>query len=258
MIVEYHRPTTIKEAVSLLNRKQPVTVPMGGGLFLNETSREDIAVVDIQDLPLGQVDLKGKKVHLGAGVTLQEMILLPELQPAVRDSILHQDTYNRRHVATLGGALAACTGRSPLAVVILVLDAVLELHGPEGEVDQEFFGELLPLREEHLAGRLITRVTLPRDVLVSYHFVARSPADQPIVSAAVAAWPSGRIRVVLGGTCSQPRLVLDGPDGEGAVQAAEDAYSQVEDPWASAEYRSHTAGILVGRCLAEIEKLSER
>jgi hypothetical protein len=48
-------------------------------------------------------------------------------------------------------------------------------------------------------------------------------------------------------------MIFDGPDSQGADIAARDAYSEANDQWASAAYRSDTAGILVARCLADID-----
>jgi hypothetical protein len=49
-------------------------------------------------------------------------------------------------------------------------------------------------------------------------------------------------------------MIFDGPDSQGADIAARDAYSEANDQWASATYRSDTAGILVARCLSDIDK----
>ena len=84
---------------------------------------------------------------------------------------------------------------------------------------------------------------------MAFTYVARSPADQPIVCVAVARWPSGRTRVVLGGYGTAPVMVMDGPEPGGAVAAARDAYSHASDGWASAEYRQEMAAVLTQRCL---------
>jgi len=83
--------------------------------------------------------------------------------------------------------------------------------------------------------------------------VARSPADLPIVCAAVAKWPSGRTRVILGGYGESPLLAMDGPNPQGADIAARDAYREAGDQWASAEYRSDVAAKLTRRCIDEFE-----
>ena len=40
MIIEYHRPDSIEDAISLVMRKDPPTVVMGGGLYLNEVVKD--------------------------------------------------------------------------------------------------------------------------------------------------------------------------------------------------------------------------
>ena len=96
---------------------------------------------------------------------------------------------------------------------------------------------------------MITEVVVPNDVVGVSSYVARSPADLPIVAAAVTKWSSGRTRVVLAGFGDHPRMVFDGPDAVGAEIASRDAYSEAGDQWASAEYRSDTAAALVARCM---------
>jgi CO/xanthine dehydrogenase FAD-binding subunit len=86
-------------------------------------------------------------------------------------------------------------------------------------------------------------------VRLSYEYVARSPADQPIVCVAAAVWPSGRTRIALGGYGAAPVLAFDGSEAEGAQVAVQSAYSQAEDEWASAEYRREVASILARRCI---------
>jgi CO/xanthine dehydrogenase FAD-binding subunit len=98
---------------------------------------------------------------------------------------------------------------------------------------------------------LITALHIPLNACLAYEYVARSPADLPIVCAAAARWPSGRARLALGGFGAAPALVLDGPGVEGAAEAARCAYSTAEDAWASAEYRADVAAVLARRCLQD-------
>ena len=252
MIIEYHRPNTIEETISLLSRKDPRTVVLGGGLYLNEKEEGPIAVVDIQNLGLDTIEKKGKNHLLGAGLKLQNMVDDEDLPSALISSIKHQETYNRRQAATLAGTVITANGRSPIGAVLLSMDAELELVGNKNQTEQIRLGDFFPLREETLVGKLVTRITIPSQIQTAYHYAARSPADQPMIAAAVTQWPSGRTRVVLAGYGTQPILVLDGPDGEGAGPAARDAYSGADDQWATAEYRADTGAVLVLRCLNQI------
>ena len=252
MIIEYHRPDTIDEALTLLGRKDPDTVVLGGGLYLNEVVRPEIAVVDIQNLNITKIQSKGKKLILGAGTTLQAILENEKTPQVLRESVQYQESYNRRQVATVAGTLIAATGRSAVTAVMLALDAELELEKKGEKTIKLRLGDFLPLREEKLQGRLLTKITIPSDVTSAFEYVARSPSDLPIIAVAVSQWPADRTRVVLAGYGDQPIMVFDGPDSEGADFAAKDAYSQAADQWASAEYRSVTAAVLVKRCLNNI------
>lgn len=252
MITEYFRPQKLEEALDLLARKDLSAIAMGGGLYINEVIKDAAAVVDLQDLDLSELRKVGKTLHLGAALTLQDLLESGLAAPALEKAIKHQENYNRRQVATLAGTIAACGGRSSILGALLALDAELELAAAGEEPQTKLLGDFLPLRGEILAGRLITAIRLPVEARLAYHYAARSPADLPLIGAAVASWPSGRTRVVLLGYGDAPQMVLDGPDAAGADLAARDAYADAGDQWAGADYRSATAAVLVNRCLEEI------
>ncbi|MDZ7843644.1 MAG: FAD binding domain-containing protein [Anaerolineales bacterium] len=257
MIVEYHRPSTREEALALLNRPQPRTVVLGGGLEVNRKTREQFAVVDIQNLDLDEIADRGKTLAVGAAVTLQGLLDYPDLPSALVKSIRQQESYNRRQVATAAGSLMAADGRSPIGVVFYALDPILISEQDGQDPVQEHLGDILGLRGEWLPGKLITEILIPRNVQLAYEYVARTPADQPLVCAAAAQWASGRTRVILGGHGKLPVLALDGPTADGAEAAAADAYREAGDQWGSAEYRSDAAAVLVRRCLEKMDGLSE-
>lgn len=254
MIQEYNRPATLEAALALLARPEPPTLPLAGGTALTGASRQHIAVVDLQELGLNTYQISGNSLHLGATLTLQSLLdQLPGvgagLAAGLQKAIFHEATYNLRMAATVAGTLVASRGRSPFAAALLALDAALLLQPGAESIN---LGDLLPARHERLRQRLITRVSLPLNARLAYEYVARTPADQPIVCAAVAVWPSGRTRAALGGYGDLPRLAFDGTEADGAVQAAQSAYSCCGDEWASAEYRQEIAGVLVERCLRNL------
>lgn len=250
MIIEYHRPEKVADALKLLARTEPVTVPMGGGTILNQPSDAQVAVVDLQALGLNLIKPGGNILKIGATVNLQALLDEPELLPTLQAAIQHEATYNIRQVATVAGALVSANGRSPFATAMLALAPELLMQPDDEKV---LYGELLPLRVEQLAGRLITEISIPLNTKLAYHYVARSPADLPIVCVALAQWSSGRTRVALGGYGDSPLLAMDGPNPQGAEIAARDAYREAGDQWASAEYRSDVAATLTRRCLDELK-----
>lgn len=258
MITEYHRPETVEEALSLLARPGIETRVLGGGLTLNQPSREEFAVVDIQKLALNMLEKRANTIHIGAAVTLQALISSGFIPAVIQDCIVKETGYNRRQVATTAGTVISADGRSPFTAVMMAFDPVVEFLR-DGEKPQEVqLGDFMPLRAEMIRERLISKLTFNSQVRVAYEQVARTPVDRPIVLAAVGQWPSNRTRVIIGGYGDHPRMVLDGQGSDGAAAAASDSYREAEDEWASAAYRSDTAGILVERCLEKLERMQKR
>jgi CO/xanthine dehydrogenase FAD-binding subunit len=252
MITEYHRPTTLEEALKLIKRKSPVTRPLGGGSVLSAPSTESVAVVDLQALKLNKIALRGKTLHIGATATLQSLLEVEDIQPALSAAINHEATYNLRQVATIAGTLVAAAGRSPFAAAMLALDAQLDLQPKDESLA---YGELLALRTEKLRGKLITRITISIAAKLSYQYVARTPADLPIVCIALAQWPSGRTRLAVGGFGAAPVLALDGRDSSGLMEALENSLSGATDLWGIAPYRIAVGKALLTRAISELEAM---
>ena len=249
MIIEFHRPTTVEEALALLSRKKVRTIPIGGGSAFRRILNKPIAVVDLQELDFNQINDRGKILEVGATVTLQNLLDSTSISPELDEVIRYEATYNLRQVASIAGTLVAANGRSPFTTALLALDAQLVLQPDKEVVD---LGDFLPLRSDWLQGRLIVAVRLPKNIRLDYDYVARSPADQPIVCVAVCKWPSSRTRVALGGFGEAPMLVFDGTESRGAEIAAKNAYSIAEDEWASSDYRQEIASILTARTLSRL------
>ena len=250
MIIEYHRPEKMEEALKLLSRKEPVTRPLGGGTVLTAPSSEDYAVVDLQSLGLDELKAKGKNLSMGAALPLQTLLKWSQIPKALAAAIRHEANYSLRQVATVAGSLATADGRSPFGIVMLALDAQLKLQ--PGKQEQSY-GELLPLRDASLVGKLITEITLSGQPKLAYEYVARSPADLPIVALALAQWPSGRTRLAVGGFGEIPHLAMDGQDASGLLEALENTLDQANDQWATSEYRKEAGSALLRRALAVME-----
>jgi CO/xanthine dehydrogenase FAD-binding subunit len=244
MISEYHRPKTLEEALKLL--AQPDTRPLGGGTRLTQKNEASFSVVDLQSLGLDKIRKSGNSLEIGATASLSQLLESAHLPPTLAVAIRREAPLNRRNARTVAGTLVACDGRSPFATALLALDAKLTLLPDEEKVN---LGDLFPVREKKLSGRLITRIEIPLNTKLAYESVARTPADHPLVCAALAQWPSGRTRLALGGFGPAPLLALDGNEPGGVEEAARNAFAEAGDEWASAEYRKDVAATLAKRCL---------
>jgi CO/xanthine dehydrogenase FAD-binding subunit len=247
MITQYHRPKTLTEALALI--AQPKTYPLGGGIMLTRFSNEDYEVVDLQALELNVIRKKGNTLEIGATATLQSLLDFPETPPALKKAIRHEASLNTRNAASIAGTLVASDGRSPFAVMMMALDAKITLRDSNNRTEEIQLGDFLPLRAEKLPHKLITQICVPLNVKTAYEYVARTPADKPIVCAATCQWTAGRTRLVLGGWEQSPTLAMDGKGTQGIASAAQNAAYEANDVWASAEYRRDVAVTLAQRCL---------
>lgn len=252
MIIEYHRPHTMEEALSLLGRSAPPTVPLGGGTSLSRYRKQSIAVVDIQALPLHATRVEGQNLKIGAGVKLQALLEDPQSPAVLADVIRAEASHNLRQMATAGGTLVSGGGHSPFAAVCLALDAQLTWEPGGKEIS---LGDWLATKKADLPfGALMTQITLPLNARAAYHAVGRSPADVALVMASAARWPSGRTRIVIGGRLMERVvLVLDGTDSSGAIETAVNACSHYFTSRYSVEFIEHEITTLTARCLRDVE-----
>lgn len=244
MIKDYHRPTTLEEALTYL--KQPNTVPLGGGTLLSRPSPDAVSVVDLQLLGLNYLRPKGNTLEIGATVTLQQLLESEFCPPALKTAINLEAPLNLRNSATVAGTLVAADGRSTFACALLALDAKITVSSNQSSVIS--IGEFLPLRPKGL----ITQIVVPLNVKFAFEYVARTPSDKPILCAALTQWKSGRTRLALGGWGKSPSLAMDGTEAEGIETAAQNACHEAADEWASAEYRMDVGAVLAKRCLENI------
>jgi len=266
MITAYHRPQTLDEALVLLS--QPNRTPLGGGTLLSHLKSDSIEAVDLQAISLNTINKQGNNLEIGATVTLQQLLESEHCPETWKSALKLEAPLNIRNSATVAGTLVACDGRSTLATILFALDAKLEIKSinkfelmememesrpPKQEVATVGLGEFLPLRLDQSRGKLITSISVPLNGKFAFDYVSRTPADKPIVCAALAQWNSGRTRLVLGGYGKSPLLAMDGTEAEGIETAAHNAFHEATDEWASAEYRMDVAATLAKRCLESIK-----
>ncbi|MEK6753258.1 MAG: FAD binding domain-containing protein [Chloroflexota bacterium] len=247
MITAYHRPQTLDEALALLT--QPNTLPLGGGTLLSQPTTDPVSVVDLQRLGLDTLRMNGNELTIGATCTLQALLESEHCFDVLKTAIKLEAPINIRNSATVAGTLVASDGRSTFATMLLALDSRLEIRDSMNKSQVSSLSEFLLT---HPKG-LITSITIPLHTKIAFEFVSRTPADKPIICAALAQWNSGRTRLTLGGYGKSPMLAMDGTEADGIEIAASNAYHEANDEWASAEYRTDVAATLAKRCLESLK-----
>lgn len=258
MIIAYHRPQTLDEALALLT--QPDTLPLGGGTLLSQPTTDSVSVVDLQRLGLDSLRVNGNELSIGATCSLQSLLEADDCPEAMKSALKLEAPLNVRNTATAAGTLVASDGRSTFVTALLSLDAKVTVIGGRSSVGSEQLS-VISVGEYALTRPrgLITQIAIPLNVKFAFEYVSRTPADKPIVCAALTQWSSGRTRLVLGGYGRTPLLAMDGTEAEGldasihsAQAAARNAFHEAADEWASAEYRMDAAAVLAKRCLETV------
>jgi probable selenate reductase FAD-binding subunit len=277
-IKEYIKPASVEEALALIRRKNPPTVVLSGGTWLNgQTSHDNVIAVDISELGLGRiVRLENPPIlSLGATVTLQSLAeTAVDLKGfEILGSTAHaMAALNIRNRATIGGVIVTADTASPLVTALLAYDAELVVQAEE-ERNISLSG-FLAYRERILAeGMLITSIRLPvpsAETHAAYERIARTPSDYPIVCAvtkcAVKDGIAGNMRIAIGGVASVPiRLnAMEFALEKKSIHEWLDSALDVEignltpdSNWlGSAEYRREMARVLVRRTVMKAAGIS--
>lgn len=261
---EYYRPTNLDEALRILGR--PNTVPLAGGTALLATEAGiSSAVVDLQNTGLDRLTWtdEGRLLRIGATARLADLdeLLAPlaALQGAaslLRDALRRAGPNTYRNAATVGGIVASRLPDSELLAALLVLDATVSLRLPAPETIRlsAYLEE-----EERLPGMITELLVYWPDGQGAADRVARTPADQPIVS--VVAWrpDGGTVRLAATGIAPRPirlpaaEAALAAGAADGAVgDAARTAVNHPGDFRGDAAYRAEMAAVLTRRVLQSL------
>lgn len=207
MIIDYHRPASMEQALALLERKDLKSIPLAGGNVISRLSEIPVVVVDLQSLGLNGIEVSQYSCKIGAMTRLQDLIDSPLIPTGLKKAAQRETNINIRRTATVGGVLVTSDGSSPLLGCLLAMDAKLSWE-PGGK--NLFLGEWLADERKKNPGKLITGLEFTTPVEADFDDIARTPEDKPQVFVAYAKWSTGEIRVVFGGCGSFPKLGSDG------------------------------------------------
>ncbi len=245
LLNEYHRPTTLADALALLQRRDRRLLPLAGGSrligLLETRALTDVdGVVDLAGLGLDTLAVHDGTLHIGATVTLTHLIEHPSAgslaDGLLRRAAMGEGPVNLRNVATVGGVIAAAEPDSEVYAALLALDARVTVQDLSGATTTPL-AQLGPLQG------LVTAIHVPLTTARGGHArVARTPADRPIVAALAVATADG-VRVALCGVA--PRPILAGTPLDRVPPGRDDFKG-------SATYRRAMAEVMTQRALAEV------
>jgi aerobic carbon-monoxide dehydrogenase medium subunit len=277
----YHRPASVKEAVSLLGSLGEDARAIAGGHSLIPMMKLRLASpAHLIDLA-GVADLKGihedgRDVVIGAMTTQHEVIeseLLGKRIPILRETSFVIADPQVRYVGTLGGNVANGDPGNDMPAVMMCLNASYHAAGKSGErriAARDFYqGAYFTALEP---GEIVTAIHIPAPAAghgYAYEKLKRKVGDYATAAAAVVLtmsggkvascsigltnvaetplWAEEAAKILTGST-------LDAATVKKAVTAAEAITSPATDSRGPAAYRTKMAGVMLTRALARAKE----
>ena len=272
---ELAEPTTLTEAVGLLDADDPTIRPLGGGTALMLMMKSGLFTPNVL-VSLQKVEDSYREVSAGTGGSLSAGALAPlralELSDAapavVRRTMKTLSNVRVRNVATIGGCLAHGDPHMDLPPVMTALGASVTMVGPGGtrtinveDLYEGYYETVLASNE------LIATLEVPAiaGVRAAYKKVTTRAADDwPALGVAVALTGEGlnvaEARVVVSAATEKPTRMnaaeelLMGAEVtddllKQAGDAAVDEADLITDPQGSAAYKRELLRVTVGRAV---------
>ncbi len=279
---EYHAPTTLQEALTLLTRYDGEAKILAGGHSLlpimNLRLAQPKALIDIGKIAglsgiredHGTIVIGPMTTHYmveSSALLKQKLPLLPETAAVIGDVQI-------RNRGTIGGSIAHADPAGDLPAAAIALDLQLKLVGPRGErtlSSRAFFIDILTtaLQPDEILTEIRVPAFAPRTGSAYEKFP--NPASRyAIVGAAVVATVDGngvcqKASVGLNGITGKPIAALgveqalvgkrlDDQSIQEAAAKAADGLDPLGDIFASAVYRAHLARVFTKRALTKASR----
>jgi len=256
---DYHRPSSIEEAVALLAGED--IQALAGGQTLIPTLKQRLAMpealVDLGGIgALKGIRKDGDTLVIGAGTCHADVAASPEVReaiPALADLAARIGDTQVRNRGTIGGSVANADPAADYPAAVVGLDATIRTNTREIAAD-DFFQDLFTTALE--PGELITQIAFPIPQAAAYAKMAQPASGYAIVGVMVARTSEG-VRVGVTGaapyalraTALEVALAADfSPAAAEAVHFP--AKGLNSDLHATAEYRAALITTLAARAVA--------
>ncbi len=272
---EYHRPSSLGEAVVLLGRLDDARLLAGGHSLIPMMKLRLAQPSHLIDLggvkELKGVSVAGDQIAIGAMTTQHELIAsaaLAEAAPILREAAQQIADPQVRSMGTLGGNAANGDPGNDMPALMMALGATYVLSGPAGERQVAARDYYLGIYETALQpGEILAEIRIPAPPKPhgwAYEKLKRKVGDYATAAAAVVMTVSGgrvaTCAIALTNVADRPLLAADASSAvigtaldrqslKQAADAVEAIAAPAEDGRGSAEYRTKMAGVMTRRAL---------
>ncbi len=269
--LDYHRATSIEEAVGVLAAQQANAKVLAGGtdllLRIADGLDSPSMLLDVKTIPaLAAIEREDGFLRVGATVTFGDLIRSPLVRhnlPLLWEASRAVGSVGTRNRATLVGNLCSAVPSLDGGPPMLVHEASIVAQGPKGErlipIDKWFVGprETALGQDEMVTG---VRIPLPAETRAGcfIHLGRYRGEDCAQVGVAVLALPGAAYRVAfcaLGPVSRRAPLIKQalrgavtaGAELDKAVALVEREIAPITDHRASREYRLHMSRLMLRR-----------
>lgn len=257
----YHRASTVDEAVSMLAGAAEGKY-VSGGMTLIATMKQRLAapsdLVDLRHIASMQgITVQGRTVGIGAAVTHAEVAssaAIGAVCPALCELAGLIGDPHVRHMGTIGGSIANDDPAADYPAAMLALNALIITNKREIAADDFFTGLFETALDE---GELITAITFEAPEKAGYAKFP-NPASRYALTGVFVAKGSGGVRVAITGAGSNGvfrqhamEQALSANWSPGAIAGVNvDSTGLMSDLHASAEYRANLVKVMAKRAVA--------
>jgi carbon-monoxide dehydrogenase medium subunit len=185
---QYYRPTTLDEAIQLASQPGAQAVA-GGALSFGALGLSFETVIDLQDIAeIRQIERVGDSISIGGAATLQQVVEYADVPDVLKRALTRTLPLNIRHGASVAESLTIKNPPREWLAALVAWDVGVEQALPNGDRVIDGIANLLEgTSKQTLNSGIITRIDIPvlaENEAFGTAFVARTPADEPIVNAA--------------------------------------------------------------------------
>lgn len=257
---EYHRATSIDDAVAALHKAEDGKL-LAGGQTLIPTFKQRLAqpshVIDINGVAeLAGISKQGENIVVGATTCHADVANSSEVQTAIpalaalASGIGDPQVRNR---GTLGGSITNADPAADYPAAIVGLNATVHTNKRTIEADDFFLGLFETALDDD---ELVIRVSFPIPQKAAYAKFP-NPASRYAIVGVLAAQAGGGVRVAVTGAggavfrmAEMESALASGFSGDAIASIAVPADGLNEDIHASAEYRAHLVNVMARRAVA--------
>jgi len=240
MITQYHRPTTIDEAVALVGTPGAHVI-IEGTAFDSTEDRDETVAIDLQSLNLDEIEMSGGAMRIGSMTTLADLASFPQTPPMIAELASREQPSTIRNAMTIGGVIALNDPESELLAGLVAFNASVTVARAASIHDHPIEATLE--NPQLIEDSIIIDVSIETGGTSAAHRTGRTPMDRPIVMVAGHLDSAGHIRLAVTGVDAQVIAMKPGQV---------DALVPPTDFRGTSRYRKALATVLTKRVLADL------